>query len=54
MVSVENLKPKISYIFKKASFLFIICNKCENEDEKLFKEGKSIEILRTLSLIKSI
>ena len=28
--------PKISYILKKA----IISNKCENEDEKTFKEQK--------------
>ena len=27
-------KPKISYIFEKTLVLFIICSKCENEDEK--------------------
>ena len=39
-------KPKISYLFKKALFLSIICSKCENEDEKLFKEEEPIETLK--------
>ena len=30
--------PKISYILKKTLTLYIICNKCENEDERVFKE----------------
>ena len=37
-------KPKISYILEKTLILSIICSKCENEDEKLFKEEESIEI----------
>ena len=38
--------PKISYIFD------IICDKCGSNDEKLFKEEKSIQILTILGLIK--
>ena len=45
--------PKISYIFEKTLFLSIICSKCENEDEKIFKEEESIEILKILGLIKN-
>ena len=30
-------KPKISYIFEKALVLSIICSKCKNKDEKIFK-----------------
>ena len=44
-------KPKISCLLEKTLVLFIICSKCKNEDEKLFKEDESIEILKTLDLI---
>ena len=44
-------KPKISYLLEKALVLFIICNKCKNEDEKIFKEEESTEILKILGLI---
>ena len=37
MESIENFKT-LSYIFKKNIFFFITCSKCENEDEKIFKE----------------
>ena len=43
---------KISYIFKKTVVLYIICSKCETEDEKIFKEGESIEILKIYGLFK--
>ena len=43
-------KPKISYLL----VLSIICSKCKNDDEKLFKEEESIEILKILGLIKNI
>ena len=46
-------KPKISYLLEKTLGLSIICSKCKNEDEKLFKE-KSIEILKILGLIKNV
>ena len=32
----------------------MICSKCENEEEKIFKEEESIEILKVLGLIKDI
>ena len=35
-------KPKISYLLQKALVLSIICSKCKNENEKLFKEEESI------------
>ena len=41
-------KPKISYLLEKTLVLSIICSKCKNEDEKLFKEEESIEILKIL------
>ena len=34
-------ESKISYILEKALVLSIICSKCKNEDEKMFKEEKS-------------
>ena len=46
--------PKVSYIFEKTLVLSIICSKCENEAEKIFKGGESIEILKILGLIKNI
>ena len=30
-------KPKISHLLEKTLVLSIICSKCRNEDEKLFK-----------------
>ena len=47
-------KRKISYLLEKALVLSIICSKCKNEDEKIFKEGESIEILKILGLINNI
>ena len=39
MVRIEKLKTLKSHIFfKKALVLSIICGKCYNEDENLFKE----------------
>ena len=46
-------KPQI-YLLEKTSVLSIICSKCKNEDEKIFKEEESIEILKILGLIESI
>ena len=31
-------KPKILYLLEKTLVLSIICSKCKNEDEKLFKD----------------
>ena len=47
-------KPKISYLLEKALVLSIICIKCKDEDEKIFKEKYSIEILKILGLIENI
>ena len=40
--------------FLKKTVFSIICNKCKNEDEKIFKEEESIEILKILGLIENI
>ena len=34
VVSIENFKKIISYIFEKVSFLSIIFSTCENKDKK--------------------
>ena len=47
-------KPKISYILEKILILSIICNRCKNEDEKIFLEEESIEILKIFGLIENI
>ena len=47
-------KPKISYLLEKILVLSVICSTCKNEDEKLFKEEESIEILKILGLIENI
>ena len=46
-------KLKISYLLKKTLVLSIICKKCNNEDEKLFKEEESIDIRKILDLIEN-
>ena len=46
--------PKMSYIFEKTLVLYMICSNFENEDEKIFKEEESIEILKILVLFKNI
>ena len=50
----EFKNAKISYMFEKTLVLSIICSKCEDEDEKIFKEEESNEILKILGLIKNI
>ena len=45
--------PIKTYSFEKTSVLSIICSKCENEDEKIFKEKESID-LKILCLVKNI
>ena len=47
-------KPKISCLLEKTLVLFIICKKFKNEDEKIFKEEESFEILKILCLIQNI
>ena len=46
------MAPKISYIFDKTLVLSIIGSKCDNNNERIFKEEESIEILKVLDLIK--
>ena len=41
-------KPNISYLLEKTLVLSIICGKYKNEDEKIFKEEDSIEMLKVL------
>ena len=48
------LKPKISCILEKTLVLSIICSKCKNEEEKIFKEKESIEISNILGLTENI
>ena len=46
---------KTSHIFKKTFItLFVICSKCKNKDEKVFKKEESIQILKILGLIENI
>ena len=45
---------KISYIFEKTLVLSIIYSKCESEDEKIFKEEQSMEMLRIFGSFKNI
>ena len=33
-------KPKMSYPYKKSLALSIICSKCKNEDQKLYKKRR--------------
>ena len=47
-------KPKISYLLQKTLVLSIICNKCKNEDEKIFQEKDSTEILKLFGLIEKV
>ena len=54
VLSIENLKNlKFKPLTKNVSF-FIICIKRENENEEIFKEEGSIEILKILGLIHNI
>ena len=47
-------KPKVLYLLEKILVLTIICSKCKNEDEKIFKEEESTEILKIPNLINDI
>ena len=50
---VENLKTLKYHIFLIKS-ISAICSKCGSNDEIIFKEEESIEILKTFSLIDNI
>ena len=47
---MKNLK----YHTSQKKVISIICSKCKNEDEKLFKEEKSVEISKIFGLIENI
>ena len=47
-------KPKMSYLWEKRLVLFITCSKCENEEEELFKEDESNEMLKIPGLIENM
>ena len=48
MINIENLKNLKIIHLKKTLFFSIICSKCKNEDEKIFKAEESIEILKKI------
>ena len=48
---MKNLKDHTS---QKKTVLSIICSKCKSEDQKIFKEEESIEILENLGFINNI
>ena len=50
----EFKKPKISYICDRILLFSSICKKCRSEDEKIFKEEESIEILKIIGLINNV
>ena len=48
-------KPKMSYLIKKKKIVpSIFCSKYKNEEQKIFREEESIEILKILDLINNI
>ena len=47
-------KPIISYFLQKTLVLSIICSKCKNQDQKLFKKEELTEILKIIGLIEYI
>ena len=47
------IKLKISYFCYKTLFPSSICKECRNEDEKIFMEQESIEIIKILGLISN-
>ena len=49
---MKNLK--ILCLLEKTLVLSIICSKCKNEDEKIFKEKESIKTLKILGSVNNI
>ena len=47
-------KSKISYLIEKTLVLSIICSKCKKENEKVFKEKDSTEIIKIIGLFYNI
>ena len=48
------IKPNTSYICYNTLLLSSICSKCGSEDEKVFMEKESVEILKVIGLINNI
>ena len=46
--------PKILYLLEKTLVLSLIFNKCQNKNEKLFKEEESIEIMKIHNYFKNM
>lgn len=53
--SIENISSviyKISCVFDKILFLSVICRKCGDNNNRIFKEEETIETLKILGLIE--
>ena len=54
----KKMKKKYIALFvisiEKTLVLSIICSKCKNEVEKLYKEKESIEVVKILGLIENL
>ena len=51
---MKNLKKPRKNLLEKTLVFPIICSKCKNEDEKLFKEEESTETLKILGFRENI
>ena len=45
---------KLYYLLEKTLVLSVICSKCKNNEEKIFREEDLSEILKVLGLIENI
>ena len=53
--SIKNSEdPKISYSFDKKWVLYILCNKCNSNDETIIKEEALIKALKIIGLINNM
>ena len=41
-------------MFEKTLVLFVICSKCDSQDENIYKEEECIEMLNIVGLIKNV
>ena len=41
-------------MLEKTLVYYIICSKCKNQDEKIFKKEEAIEILKFLGFLENI
>ena len=51
---VKIKESKILYIWSKALVISTFCEKCSSNNDKIFKEEKSIKILKICSLIDNM